>query len=153
MRCLVSVPARKSNLGVISQLLVATLMVVITVLIHGAGIAALARVLRFDPNNEEAHHHFSARHAIMILGIVLALFILHGIEIWLYAGLYLVLDAVVNLETAVYFSTITYAGIGFDDGDMARRWRLVSAIEGVNGILLLGWSTAFFVTVVARLRR
>jgi hypothetical protein len=137
----------------ISQLLLATLMVVITVLMHGAGIAGLARTLRFDPSSVEAHHHFSTRHALMILAIVLALFTLHGIEIWLYAGLYLLLGAVVDFETALYFSTITYAGIGFDDGDMAKRWRLVSAIEGVNGILLLGWSTAFFVTVVARLRR
>ncbi len=137
----------------IGQLLLATLMVVVTVLIHGAGIAGLARILRFDPSSAEAHHHFSMRHAIMILGIVLALFTLHGVEIWLYAGLYLLLSAVADLETAVYFSTITYAGIGFDDGEMAKRWRLVSAIEGVNGILLLGWSTAFFVTVVARLRR
>jgi hypothetical protein len=137
----------------ISQLLLATVMVVITVLMHGAGIAGLARTLRFDPSSVEAHHHFSTRHAFMILAIVLALFTLHGIEIWLYAGLYLLLGAVVDFETALYFSTITYAGIGFDDGDMAKRWRLVSAIEGVNGILLLGWSTAFFVTVVARLRR
>jgi hypothetical protein len=137
----------------ISQLLLATVMVVITVLMHGAGIAGLARTLRFDPSSVEAHHHFSTRHAFMILVIVLALFTLHGIEIWLYAGLYLLLNAVADFETALYFSTITYAGIGFDDGDMAKRWRLVSAIEGVNGILLLGWSTAFFVTVVARLRR
>jgi Ion channel len=137
----------------IDQLLLATVMVVVTVLMHGAGIAGLARTLRFDPSSVEAHHHFSTRHAFMILAIVLALFTLHGIEIWLYAGLYLLLGAVVDFETALYFSTITYAGIGFDDADMAKRWRLVSAIEGVNGILLLGWSTAFFVTVVARLRR
>jgi Ion channel len=137
----------------IDQLLLATVMVVVTVLMHGVGISRLARLLRFDPNSTEAHHHFSMRHAIIILSIVLALFTLHGAEIWLYAGLYLLLDAVADLETAVYFSTITYAGIGFDDGEMAKRWRLVSAIEGVNGILLLGWSTAFFVTVVARLRR
>lgn len=136
----------------ISQLLVATLMVLVTVLMHGVGISSLARILRFDPSTVETHHHFSPRHAFIILSIVLALFTLHGVEIWLYAGLYLLLDAVVDLETAVYFSTITYAGIGFDDAEMEHRWRLVSAIEGVNGILLLGWSTAFFVTVVARLR-
>jgi Ion channel len=138
---------------VIDQLLLATVMVVVTVLMHGIGISRLALILRFDPSTAEAHHHFSPRHAAMILAIVLALFTLHAVEIWLYAGLYLLLNAVVDLETAVYFSTITYAGIGFDDGEMAKRWRLVSAIEGVNGILLLGWSTAFFVTVVARLRR
>jgi hypothetical protein len=52
---------------------------------------------------------------------------------------------------AVYFSTITYATIGFSDAELAPPWRLVAAIEGINGILLLGWSTAFFVAVVARL--
>ena len=82
---------------------------------------------------------------------MLALFTLHGIEIWLYAAVYLLIDAVQNLEAAVYYSTITYASIGFGDTEMARQWRLVGAIEGINGVLLLGWSTAFFVTVVARL--
>ena len=58
-----------------------------------------------------------------------------------------------DLETAVYFSTISYAGIGFDDRYIDPAWRLVSAIEVVNGLLLLGWSTAFFVNVVAKLGR
>ena len=97
------------------------------------------------------HHHFSVKRAVLILIIVLALFTLHGIEIWLYAAVYLLIDAVQNLEAAVYYSTITYASIGFGDTEMARQWRLVGAIEGINGVLLLGWSTAFFVTVVARL--
>ncbi len=137
----------------VSQLTLATLMVVVTVLMHGAGIAGLARILRFDPTAAEAHHHFTTRHAVLILCIVLALFTLHGIEIWLYGAVYLLIGAVSDLEAAVYYSTITYAGIGFDDAEMQDRWRLVGAIEGVNGVLLLGWSTAFFVTVVARLRR
>jgi hypothetical protein len=138
---------------VLTQLLLATTMVVLTVLIHGAGITGLARGLRLDVSIAEAHHHFSLRRAALTLFIVLALFTLHGIEIWLYAALYLVLHAVGNLEAAVYYSTITYATIGFGDVAMAPRWRLVGAIEGINGVLLLGWSTAFFVTVVARLRK
>lgn len=135
------------------QLAVATLMVFVTVMIHLVGVTTLARMLRFDPTAEEHHHQFTPRVAFLVLAIVLALVMLHGIEIWLYAGLYLYLGAVADLETAVYFSTITYAAIGFDDREMAREWRLVSAIEGVNGVLLLGWSTAFFVSLVARLRR
>lgn len=135
------------------QLTLATMMVVATVIIHLAGVTALARFLRFDPTAAEHHHHFTPRVAWFVLWIVLALVVLHGIEIWLYAGLYLYLGAVADLETAVYFSTMTYAAIGFGDSEMARQWRLVSAIEGVNGVLLLGWSTAFFVSVVARLRR
>lgn len=137
----------------LTQLLLATAMVVVTVLIHGAGITGLARGLRVDTNIAESNHHFSVQRAAFILVVVLALFTLHGIEIWLYAALYLLLHAVENLEAAVYYSTITYASIGFGDGALAHRWRLVGAIEGINGVLLLGWSTAFFVTVVARLRK
>ncbi|MBW8294473.1 hypothetical protein [Sphingopyxis sp.] len=103
------------------QLALATVMVVLTVLMHGAGIAMLARVLRFDPSKTEAHHHFSLRHAVLILAIVLALFTLHGIENWLYGAVYLLLGAVADLEAAAYYSTITYAGIGFDDADMVKR--------------------------------
>ena len=135
------------------QLFVATVMVVVTVLLHGAGVTALARSLRIEPGAAEQRHHFSLKRAFMILLVVLALFTLHGIEIWLYAALYLTIGAIQTLEAAVYFSTITYASIGFDDAEIARSWRLVGAIEGINGVLLLGWSTAFFVTVVARLRK
>jgi Ion channel len=137
----------------LTQLTLATVMVVMTVLIHGAGITALARGLQIEPGAAVESHHFSLKRAIMILIIVLALFTLHGIEIWLYAAIYLAIGAIHTLEAAVYFSTITYASIGFGDAEMARDWRLVGAIEGINGVLLLGWSTAFFVTVVARLRR
>jgi len=48
---------------------------------------------------------------------------------------------------------MTYATIGYGDEGFDRGWILLAAIEGVNGILLLGWSTAFFVTVMARLGR
>lgn len=110
-------------------------------------------MLRLDPKAEKHHHQFTPRATLPVLAIMLALVFVHGIETWLYAGLNLYLGAVADLETAVYFSTMTYAAIGFGDSEMARQWRLVSAIEGVNGVLLLGWSTAFFVSVVARLRR
>jgi len=84
---------------------------------------------------------------------VLGLFVLHGLEIWLYAFLFMAVGAIATLETAVYFSTISYAGIGYDDRYIEPAWRLVAGIEGINGLLLLGWSTAFFVTLVTRLGR
>ena len=133
------------------QLIPATAMVSFTVLILGAGNTALARGLRIEANIDLENHHFSLKRVVLILIIVLALFTLHGIEIWLYSAVYLLIDAVQNLEAAVYYSTITYASTGSGDTEMARQWRLVGAIEGINGVLLLRWSTAFFVTVIARL--
>ena len=139
----------------ILQLAVSTIMVLLTVVIHGGGLAILGRMLRGEVQAERVHHvpGFSLHTMGFTLALVLALFVLHGIEIWLNAFLYEGLGAVEDLETAVYFSTISYAGIGFDDRYIAPEWRLVAAIEGINGLLLLGWSTAFFVAEISRLGR
>lgn len=139
----------------IQQLATATVMVLLTVMMHGLGLAMLGRVMRSEVRQEREHHvpSLSARSLGFTLALVIALAGLHGVEIWSYAFLYEALGAVADLETAVYFSTISYAGIGFDDRYIDPAWRLVSAIEGINGLLLLGWSTAFFVTIVARLGR
>ncbi len=76
--------------------------------------------------------------------------ILHGLEIWLYAVLYRGIGAVETMRDAVYFSTIAYASIGFSDAVIADGWKLLGALEGINGALLLGWSVAFFVTLMTR---
>jgi hypothetical protein len=128
-------------------------MVLATVTLHGGGLAVLGRFLRLEARQERDAHlpDLSPRSLIFTLLLVLALFVLHGLEIWAYAFVYLSLGAIPSLETAVYYSTISYGAIGFSDAYISPTWRLVGAIEGVNGILLLGWSTAFFVTVVTRL--
>jgi len=138
-----------------AELALATIMVLLTVAIHGTGLYALARLLRLEEREEaEEHiHPLSLRGIAATLIVIVGLFILHGIEIWLYAFLYLGIGSVEGLREAIYFSTITYGAIGYSDAAMAEQWRLVSAIEGINGIILIGWSTAFFVTLVARMRR
>ncbi len=35
---------------------------------------------------------------------------------------------------------------------LTPAWRVVGAIESANGIILLGWSTAFFIAIVGRIR-
>lgn len=125
----------------LAELAVSTGMVAVTVLIHGAGLSVLSRLLRLEAIEEAAENinPLSARGIAATLVVILGLFALHGVEIWLYAFLYEAIGAVSGLRNAVYFSTITYGAIGYDDGAMAERWRLVSAIEGINGIILIGW--------------
>jgi len=138
-----------------AELLLSTFMVMLTVCIHAIGLYALSRLLRLE-RREEAQEHFhplSWRGIAVTLIVSLGLFVLHGLEIWLYAFLYLAIGSVEGLREAVYFSTITYGAIGYSDAAMAEPWRLVSAIEGINGIILIGWSTAFFVTLIARITR
>lgn len=144
-----------NTMAMLAQLLLSTAMVIVTVAIHGFGLAMMVRVLRVEALAESQQHvpALSARALAFTLAMVLALMSLHGVEIWLYAALYRGLDAVSDLETAVYFSTISYAAIGYGDSHIVRAWRLLGAIEGINGVVLLGWSTAFFVTMVTRVGR
>jgi hypothetical protein len=88
----------------------------------------------------------------LVLFVVFGVFALHSVEIWLYAWLYLLVGALPDFETALYFSTVTFSSLGFGDILLSREWRLVSAIEGVNGLILVGWSTAFLLSLMARLK-
>lgn len=141
--------------GMVDDLIVSTVMVLSTVAFHGAGLILLTKLLRIEAREEMARHlpAFSPRTLAFTLSLVLALFVLHGLEIWLYAFVYVWLGAVSDIATGVYFSTISYAAIGYSDVHISPNWRLVGAIEGINGLLLLGWSTAFFVPLVTRLGR
>lgn len=137
------------------ELALSTLMVLVTVAIHGVGLILLSKLLRTEAYEESIRHvpAFSMRSLFFTQVLVLSLFALHGIEIWLYGFVYVLIGAIPDLATAVYFSTISYAAIGYTDVHIDPDWRLVGAIEGINGLLLLGWSTAFFVAVVTRLGR
>lgn len=130
-------------------------MVLTTVLMHAIGLLLLIEVTRRLAREEldMGIHPLSVRGVGLIMLIVLGLFSLHGAEIWLYAALYLQLGAIEGLRHAVYFSTQTYAAIGFGDEAIRQDWAIVAAIEGINGVILIGWSTAFFVTMMGRLGR
>lgn len=134
------------------ELALSTVMVLLTVVLHGAGLLALGRLLEMRERSKERARisPVSIDGALVAVLATLGLLILHGIEIWLYAALYCGIGAIETLRDAVYFSTITYASIGFSDAVVTPEWKLLGAIEGINGALLLGWSVAFFVTLMTR---
>lgn len=139
----------------LDELAISTVMVLLTVIFHGTGLMLLSKVLRMELREEAEHpwRNTRVRALVITIALVLGLFVLHAAEIWAYAVLYLQLEALPHIREAVYFSTISYSTTGYDDDLLAEQWRLVAAIEGMNGVLLMGWSTAFFVTGVTRLMR
>ena len=138
-------------MDVLSQLGVATMMVSLTVLIHFVGLSILlALINRYRPSASQASNIVG--NAMAILGAAFGLFALHGLEIWTYAFLYYGMTAFGTFEEALYFSTTTYSTIGYGDLVLPPTSRLIGAIEGANGIILLGWSTAFFFAVVDRMK-
>lgn len=134
-----------------SQLLMATLIVGATVVVHLVGLALLLAVLR--------RYRRSDHRALVVLlngGAILVaafgLFGLHSVEIWLWAGIYEGMGAFADFEHALYFSTSTYVTIGYGDVVLPPGMRILGAIEGASGIILIGWSTAFFFSIVDRMK-
>lgn len=136
-----------------TQFAVATAMVVLCVVVHGLGLFSLSRVMRTEIAVERLKriNPLSLRGGAFTLLIVLAMFALHGIEIWAFALVYWLTGAVPQFEGALYFSTISYSTVGYNDTHILPHWRLVGAFESILGVFLLGWSTAFFFRMLGRI--
>lgn len=138
---------------VFRTLVVSSVMVALTVTIHFFGLAILIRRLgnARDPTSRKGKH--IRRRMLTIMFVVFGLFGVHTVEIWSYAALYhILLGAMADFETALYYSTVTFVSLGYGDVLLPKLWRLVGAIEAASGIILLGWSTAFLITVINRLQ-
>ena len=71
---------------------------------------------------------------------------LHLVQASIWALLYLLLPGVTEFQTfekAVYFSLVTFTTLGYGEITIESGNRILAGLEAVNGIILIGWSTAF----------
>lgn len=137
--------------SLLQNLGLATVMMAITVLVHFWGLVVLVRLMGHTGRRLRAHENTIGQAALLMF-VVFGLIGLHTVEIWLYAIVYMELGALPTLESALYFSTVTFVTVGYGDIVLGPAWRLLSAIEAANGVILVAWSTAFLIAVTARLR-
>jgi hypothetical protein len=135
----------------ITELGAATMMVAATTLVHFFGLLLLTRLMT-RAHSRLRTHEAAWRQAGMILIVVFGIFALHTIQVWLYAVLFRALGEFATFEQALYFSTVSFSTLGYGDLTLSAPWRVLGAIEGVNGLVLIAWSTAFLMSVTARLR-
>jgi voltage-gated potassium channel len=129
------------------ELLFALSIVALCVVIHTAGLVLFAQFLidRFPKLERPATMRRQAVALILVFAVVLSL---HLIEATLWATFYYVRNLFGDFETALYFSLVTYGTMGFGDVVLPQRWRLLSGIEGISGVLLCGLSGAFIFAVI-----
>jgi Ion channel len=87
----------------------------------------------------------------LLAGIAVLCVFAHLVEIAIWAMFYVWQDVMPDLETAFYFSAVTYATIGYGDVVPPIQWRLLASMEGLTGILMCAWSGGFIFAVVMRL--
>lgn len=135
----------------LTNLALATAMVILTVMIHFGGLLILIRLLRDRGHRFHAHESVLGQ-GILIVAVVLGIFAIHTVEIWLYAAVFVAVGALEGFDVALYFSTVTFASLGYGDVVLTPQWRLFGAIEAANGLILFAWSTAFLLSLMSRLR-
>lgn len=129
------------------QLAFGVLLIATTVTIHGVFMGAYLWRLR------QGGPPARSFRSVMLILVQLAVWcvLAHVVEILVWAIFYTGAGVMPDLETAGYFSAVTYATIGYGDITPPVEWRLLAAMEGLIGILMCAWSGGFIFAVVSRL--
>ena len=131
----------------VARLVVACSLMALCVTIHAGGVTYAIRRLR---RSQVAAPRFWSSTGLFVLIAVWIVF-LHLAEISAWAVAYAWNGAMPDLQTALYFSAVTYTTTGYGDVLLPEPWRLDGGVEALTGILMCGWSTGFFFAIVNRL--
>ena len=131
----------------ITNLLIASGLVATTVLIHAAGLGiVLAHVLHSRARTDTRFWPITW----LLIRIAWLLIVIHMFEIAVWALFFWWEKCLPNVESAFYFSGVTYATLGYGDLLLPKEWRLFGPLEALTGNLMVGLSIAFFFVIVSK---
>jgi Ion channel len=119
-------------------------MMVLTVIIHALFMVGGAKIARWRRAHLGKTKNETMR-AALLSGLTIWMFLAIIIEAGLWALLYLfdpLVTTLPDLETAFYFSMVTFTTLGFGDVVLTGPWRTLASIQAANGVIIFGWTTA-----------
>ncbi len=126
------------------NIFIGLIMVAITVVIQAYGTTRLLKRLA-DKLYKLPYDKFNNQATIVLIVTSLFLLLLNCSQAILWALMYFYIPNITefeSLEQAVYFSFVTFTTLGYGDITVHTDFRILSGIEAINGMLLIGWSTA-----------
>ena len=135
------------------QLLVGGGVSAINIAIHASVVATiLVRIVRTQSRWQTSRSHPAVFLMAVMISTVLILMAGHTVEVFVWALAYLIVGIAPGAADLVYFSFVNYTTLGYGDIVPVERWRLLGPITALNGVLLIGWSTAVIFEVLQRAR-
>lgn len=136
-------------MSLFGQLLWGTAVLSICAIIHVSMVAGSIPILIKAANT--ADDRFPKLKVAFLVGLAFAMIVAaHTVQIWVWAFSFVAMSALPDIETAAYFSLVTYTTLGYGDLVLGENLRIFSAFAAVTGLLTFGVSTAFLVGLVAR---
>lgn len=136
----------------ISQLVIGTLLIVLTIIIHAGFIAFAVRTLRHS-RDWFSRPPFFLKLVVALGGVALWLLLGMTVAVWIWAIYFLEVGALKDLETSVYFALVSFTTLGFGDVILVKEHRLLSGLAAANGLIHFGLTTAFLIEFIERLYR
>ena len=122
----------------------------LTILIHLVGLTSLLAFARL--HIERLRTPWLQLDRLLVpLSLALGIFLIHGAEVAAFGALARGLDATGTWERAVFVSAAAYSTASTADGSFPHAWRVTVSLEALNGVLLIGWSTAFLFQTLHRI--
>lgn len=132
------------------QLLIGSILICLTVILEAGFMAAAIAILtrhqaRLAPAS--GPFHFAFVLSATVLWLLSAL----GVAVWIWAGAFMILELFETLETALYFSMVSFTTLGFGDVVIGKEWRLLSGMAAANGLILFSLTTAFLIEFLGKI--
>ncbi len=132
----------------IPQAAAAVLLLILTLCLQCAGVAALIEWLRSVTT--KGAKFGPIRSAILVVKSTVAIIVLHGLVILLWASFYRS-QCFRSWELSLYFSASSYATVGYGDVVLPDRWRILGPLESMSGVLMCGVSVCLLFATITRL--
>jgi len=127
----------------------AVLLVSLTLLLQVSGVTALIEWLK-RVLTRDTHKHGPVYSASLVVRSMVAIIILHGLVILLWASFYR-MRCFPSWDLAFYFSAASYSTVGYGDVLLPPKWRLLGPLEAIIGVLMCGISVSVLFALVTRL--
>jgi hypothetical protein len=102
-----------------------------------------AQVIRYYSRSEYLLNNPSFWSSLVVIkGVMLLLVAGNLAQVAIWALLFLLLGEFQDFSSAFYHSSVNFATLGYGDIVMSEKHKLLGPIEGINGVLMIGVSTA-----------
>ncbi|WP_169747142.1 potassium channel family protein [Edaphobacter aggregans] len=132
-----------------NQVAVAVLLLSLTLCLQCVGLITLIEWLKCVLITD-IHKHGPGYSATLVVKSMVAIVILHGLVILLWASFYR-MCCFPSWELAFYFSASSYSTVGYGDLILPSKWRLLGPLEAITGVLMCGISISVVFALVTRL--
>jgi hypothetical protein len=140
--------ARVREENMLRQLLVGGGISIVNIAIHALVMTILVWIARAVSAKNKSHP--AVFLMVVMISTVSVLMAAHVVEVIVWSLAYLMVGIAPKGAGVVYFSFVNYTTLGYGDIIPVERWRLLGPITALNGVILIGWSTAVIFEVLRR---